>query len=131
MRGSSKDEDSETDDSNKIDNLEELTAETFDNAIQKGVAFVKFFAPWCGHCKRLSPTWNSLREKFHNHNIVNIFKVDCNSESNKDLCNSEKIDSFPTLFIYKDGVKISEYVGTRSIEDLTDFVNKHIGHDEL
>ncbi|KAG5884135.1 hypothetical protein JTB14_021804 [Gonioctena quinquepunctata] len=109
----------------------ELTGSNFKVGIQKGLTFVKFFAPWCGHCKRLSPTWDTLREKFSAGNGVNIVKVDCTLEDNKDLCNDEEVEGFPTLFLYRDGERISEYSGSRSLEDLHEFVLSHRRHDEL
>ncbi|KAJ8961632.1 hypothetical protein NQ314_005884 [Rhamnusium bicolor] len=109
----------------------ELTGDSFKNGIQSGVTFVKFYAPWCGHCKRLSPTWDNLGKKFSTKPGVNIVKVDCTLEINKQLCNDEEVEGFPTIFLYKDGGKISEYSGSRSLDDLYDFVNKHLGHDEL
>jgi hypothetical protein len=42
-----------------------------------------------------------------------------------------QVDGFPTLFLYKDGEKVAEYTGSRSLEDLYEFVIKHIPHDEL
>lgn len=131
MLGSNKDENKEPEELVPAEDSDELTGEIFKSGIQSGITFVKFFTPWCGHCKRLSPTWNTLRQKFATQNSVNIFKVNCNSDVNKELCNNEKIEGFPTLFLYKDGVKISEYIGSRSVEDLTHFVNKHLSHDEL
>ncbi|XP_066581496.1 thioredoxin domain-containing protein 5 homolog [Prorops nasuta] len=109
-----------------------LTGDSFNHGIEKGVTFVKFFAPWCGHCKRLAPTWESLGKKFLSNGNVNIVKVDCTLDVSKKLCNEQEVDGFPTLFLYRDGKKISEYNGSRNLDDLYDFVmNQLQTHDEL
>ncbi|XP_046734653.1 thioredoxin domain-containing protein 5 homolog [Diprion similis] len=109
-----------------------LTGESFKNGIEKGVTFIKFFAPWCGHCKRLAPTWEELGKKFWANENVHIVKVDCTMNSSKQLCNEQEVDGFPTLFLYKDGRKLSEYNGSRTLDDLYEFVMNHIqSRDEL
>ncbi|KAJ8984737.1 hypothetical protein NQ317_005002 [Molorchus minor] len=132
MRGANKDDKEKSDHDEDIPSpLNELTGDTFEGGIQTGLTFIKFYAPWCGHCKRLAPTWENLSKKFLSNQMVSIVKVDCTLEANKQLCNDEDIEGFPTLFLYRDGKKISEYSGSRSLEDLYDFVNKFLGHDEL
>lgn len=109
-----------------------LSGDDFQHGVEEGIAFVKFFAPWCGHCKRLAPTWEELAKKFVGNPEINIVKVDCTLEVNKQLCNDEEVDGFPSVFLYKNGKKISEYNGNRSLEDLHDFIMKHFNsHDEL
>lgn len=91
-----------------------------------------FFIKRCGHCKRLAPTWDELAEKFIGNANVKIAKVDCTLPDNKELCTEQEVDGFPTVFIYKNGGKVDEYNGSRSLDDLYEFVAKFAdGHDEL
>lgn len=110
----------------------QLTGDNFEHGIAKGVTIVKFFAPWCGHCKRMAPTWDDLAGKFAGNTGAKVAKVDCTMDESKELCNEQNVDGFPTIFIYKNGKKIEEYNGSRSLDDLYEFVTKHAqSHDEL
>ena len=68
--------------------------------------FIKFFAPWCGHCKHLAPTWQELYEK-HGQDI-NVAEVDCTNEKAQLLCEEFKIRGYPTLKLLKDA-KVYSY----------------------
>jgi len=105
-----------------------LDKENFETLTKTGVAFVKFFAPWCGHCKRLAPTWEELAKKYEDNTGVVIAHVDCTAADNinRPLCDSHGVNGFPTLNIYKDGVKAEEFNGKRDLAELEKFVEKHV-----
>ncbi|KAG8180470.1 hypothetical protein JTE90_002002 [Oedothorax gibbosus] len=107
----------------------ELSAENFENAISKGLTFVKFFVPWCGHCKRLEPIWKDLALKYASSTQVKIAQVDCTKDEK--MCADKKIVGYPTLFLYRDGKFLTESHGERKLEALHSFVLEYIQHSEL
>ncbi|XP_055911418.1 thioredoxin domain-containing protein 5 homolog [Eupeodes corollae] len=110
----------------------QLTADAFEKTIKSGITFVKFYAPWCGHCQKLSPVWDQLAANTHVKNSgIKIAKVDCTQSNNKELCQEQLVEGYPTLFAYKNGQKLGEYEGIRSLEDLNNYIVKLVGHDEL
>ncbi|XP_053657866.1 thioredoxin domain-containing protein 5 homolog [Anopheles marshallii] len=113
----------------------QLSEGDFAHAIAKGVTVVKFYAPWCGHCMRLAPTWEQLAEKLAARDDVKIAKVDCTVDANKELCGEQEVNGYPTVFLYHEGEKVTEYFGHRSLDDLHEFVMQHLQdngpHDEL
>jgi len=95
----------------------------FENVInQQKMSFVKFYAPWCGHCKRLAPTWQELFETQPNYNIV---KVDCTDETTKDICTKYAIRGFPTLKLFFDGKVKSDYNDKRDIDSFVSYLESH------
>nr|XP_017016014.2 thioredoxin domain-containing protein 5 homolog isoform X2 [Drosophila takahashii] len=112
---------------------QQLTGEAeFDAAIAEGVAFIKFYAPWCGHCQKLQPTWEQLATETHQaQSGVRIAKVDCTAPENKQVCIDQQVEGYPTLFLYKNGQRQNEYEGSRSLPELQAYLKKFLGHDEL
>ena len=78
----------------------------------------------------MQPTWQQLAMKFVGNERVKIAKVDCTLTENRDLCSEQDVQGFPTIFIYQDGDKITEYNGNRSLEDMYEFVSSHIKTDK-
>jgi protein disulfide-isomerase-like protein len=111
----------------------ELTSETFEHQTQAstgqttGKWFIKFYAPWCGHCKSLAPIWEDLAEAITNDDASDdlkdfvIAKVDCTQH--KDACARFGVKGYPTLKLIANH-QVYDYKGGRSLEDLNNFLAK-------
>lgn len=107
-----------------------LTDATFEEGIsQKKFALVKFYAPWCGHCKRLAPAWDELAAKFADSPSALVAKVDCTIHSA--TCSKFSIRGYPSLLLFEDGQQVEKYSGGRDISSLSKYLSGKAGHDEL
>jgi len=81
----------------------------------KGIWFVEFYAPWCGHCKALTPEWEKAAQTLKG--IVHFGAVDADKHSG--LGSQYGVQGFPTIKIFGDDkTKPSEYEGGRKASDL-------------
>ncbi|KAI8093298.1 thioredoxin-like protein [Halteromyces radiatus] len=84
--------------------------------------FIKFYAPWCGHCQRLAPIWNQMALELKNQ--LDVGEVNC--DIHRELCQQNQVDGFPTLKLFVNGQE-HEYSGDRSLHSLLTFAKKMAG----
>ncbi|XP_058091014.1 protein disulfide isomerase-like 5-2 [Magnolia sinica] len=106
----------------------ELDGSNFDSAISTfDFILVDFYAPWCGHCKRLSPELDvaapllAVLDK-----PIMIAKV--NADKFTHLGSKYEVDGYPTLKLFMHGVPV-EYSGPRKAELLVKYLKKFVGPD--
>ncbi|KAI9598727.1 thioredoxin-like protein [Syncephalis fuscata] len=87
-----------------------LSSASFEEMVNgnNGAWFLKFYAPWCGYCQQLAPTWVELGQVLKGK--VNVGSVDCTVEKGDVV----------------DGVS-SEYIGARTLDALKAFAMKAAG----
>ncbi|KAE9446658.1 hypothetical protein C3L33_21455, partial [Rhododendron williamsianum] len=118
-----------------------LTEDNFEKEVgQDRAALVEFYAPWCGHCKKLAPEYEKLAASFKKAKSVVIGKVDLNlslvfsvllvvdCDEHKSLCSKYGVSGYPTIqWFPKGSLEPKKYEGPRNAEALVEFVNSEGG----
>jgi len=87
---------------------------------------VEFFAPWCGHCKRLAPDYETAALSLEGEDDVVVAKVD--ADKHKELGSRFGVTGYPTLKWFPKSNKAGEeYNGGRSPSDFVSFFNEKSG----
>ncbi|CAI9266749.1 unnamed protein product [Lactuca saligna] len=105
-----------------------LDESNFDAAISSfDFIFVDFYAPWCGHCKRLSPELDKAAPMLSGlKKPIAIAKIDAEKYSR--LATKYEIDGYPTLKIFMNGVP-TDYYGPRKADKLVRYLKKFVAPD--
>lgn len=78
---------------------------------------VEFYAPWCGHCRSLTPEWKKAATALKG--IVKVGAVDC--DEHKEMAGQFGIRGFPTIKIFgATKNKPDDYQGGRTSEAIVD-----------
>ena len=88
---------------------------------------VEFYAPWCGHCKKLAPEFEKAAEALKADGIV-LANVDATLEENKEIASKYGVRGFPTLKMFRgDEESSSEYQGPREADGIVTYCKGEFG----
>lgn len=102
----------------------ELTDDNFDAEVLKSSVpvLVDFWAPWCGPCRMMAPTIESLAKELDGK--VKVGKV--NIDEHNVYAGKFNIMSIPTFLIFKDGSVVEQLVGVIDKDEMKARIEKHI-----
>merc|ERR1712062_203765 len=101
-------------------NFEELVTNS-----EKDV-LVEFYAPWCGHCKKLTPIYDELGAAMKDEN-VEIVKMDATAN---DVPPQFDVRGFPTIYwLPKESKTPTSYNGGREKDDFIKYIAEHAAEE--
>ena len=98
----------------------------------KDIWLIEFYAPWCGHCKKLAPEWDEAATALKGQ--VKFGKVDATVETG--LASRFGISGYPTIKYWNYGTdksdsKANDYQGGRTAADLKQFAQNLLENTDI
>ncbi len=86
------------------------------------LTLVDFFATWCGPCKMMHPVLEQLKDEMGES--IRIIKVDV--DKNEKLSENYRIQSVPTLILFRGGEAVWRQSGAMRLSDLKGAVSSYL-----
>lgn len=83
--------------------------------------FIEFYASWCPHCQRMRPIIESLCKK---EDRLRVQTYDIDSPSNRSLVDYYKVQSVPTMLLFKNGEQVWRQSGEIPLEQLEEIIER-------
>jgi len=101
-----------------------LVGSTFESIVKDPAkdVLVEFYAPWCGHCKKLEPVYNAVAKKLESVPTIMIAKIDATSND----VDGVDIEGFPTIKFWRADNKEQpiDYDGDRDVDSFLSWLDE-------
>ena len=105
------------------DHKTSITMEKFNDIINGSQpTLVDFFATWCGPCKMMHPVLEHLKGELGDQ--VRVIKLDV--DKNEALASAYRIQSVPTLMLFRDGKLLWRQSGAIGLAELKGIIAGHL-----
>jgi len=96
----------------------------FSSLISSDNVLVKFYAPWCGHCKALAPEYIEAAKHLKDNKFEALLaEVDCTEKKTKEICEKYEVRGYPTMKYFSAGKKDPiDYSGARKKDGLIAYI---------
>uniref|UniRef100_A0A0D6R5R2 Protein disulfide-isomerase n=1 Tax=Araucaria cunninghamii TaxID=56994 RepID=A0A0D6R5R2_ARACU len=108
------------------DDVKIVVGKNFDEIVldESKDVLLEIYAPWCGHCQALEPTYNKLAKQLRGVESLVIAKMDGTTNEHP----RAKSDGFPTILFYPSGNKSFDPITVdtdRTVKALYKFLKKN------